>query len=149
MIRGEYESWDKKNGIWIKTPNLFTLVGWNQLLLAAFQGVAFEWDVGLCNTTPAVDGLTLAGIGEPTGASDYARQSLDAGDTNWPDVDEIENTPFVRSREFTFPASGEYSAPVTRLFMTDGVDVISVSSAFAESTLFDAPSTHRYTLYFR
>lgn len=150
MIRGEYHSKDPKTGLWTVLPNLFTLVGWNQILAAAFQGAVLDWDVGLCNTIPAVE-LTLLGIGEPTvGTGGYARQALAQNDTDWEEIGQVENESYVLSKEFTFPHAGPaYSGAVNRLFITDGVDVISVSSAFPVPITYDVASTHRYKLYFR
>lgn len=148
-VKGLYESWDKQRGIWVPRPNIFTLLGWQGLLASAFHGDAFEWDVGLCVATPTPD-LAIEDIQEPDSTGGYARQSLDKGDTNWPDIGTIENEVYVRSREFTFTATEAYSISVTRLFIIDGDDqIVSLSSAFAASTLFEDDSTHRYTLYFR
>jgi len=149
MVRGEYESWDAKNGIWHKTPNIFTIVGLQAVFGAAFQGDALTWHVGLCDVNPGPV-LDLMDIGEPTSANGYLRQSLDQGATDWPTIGVIQNEIYVESKEFTFPATGAYSGAVTRLFLTDGTDVISVSSVLNGAPItYDAASIHRYRLYFR
>lgn len=146
--RGEYYSKNPKTGIWTKRSNIFTLVGWAQILAAAFQGDSLDWDVGLCNTIPAV-ALDIENIGEPDATNGYVRQALAQNDTDWPTIGQIENESYIESKDITFPASGAYSASVNRLFITDGIDVISVSSAFEEAVIYDEPSVHRYRLYFR
>lgn len=147
-IRGEYRSWDQKKGIWIPHSNIFTLVGWEQIIKAAFQHDTLDWDVGLCNTVPAVE-LAILDIGEPSGANGYLRQPLAQNDTDWPTIGNLDGESFITSKTITFPATGAYSGEVSRLFITDGVDVISVSSAFPEPILYAAPSMHQYRLYFR
>lgn len=148
-VRGVYESWDKRNGVWIPHENIFTLKGWEQILKAAFWGEELAWEVGLCNTTPAAE-LDLEDIGEPDATGGYDRQTLIQAEADWPTVGQVENESFITSKEFTFPHTGpDYSGPVSRLFLTDGEFVLSVSSAFPAPITYDEASTHQYRLYFR
>lgn len=148
-IQGQFESRDPKTGLWLIRRNIFTLVGWEQILTAAFHGAGLTWEVGLCNATPAPE-LEIDQIGEPDSTNGYARQALVQGDTDWEEIGAIENESYVLSKEFTFTATGAYSGPVSRLFLADEDDnVISMSASFGLTpVVFDESTDHRYRLYF-
>src|SRR5690606_23364848 len=125
----------------------FTLEGMQRLLKIAFQGDASYavWEVGLCYTNPADSfpddaGLSTS-VGEPDSTGGYTRFDLAQNSTDWPVVGDINGESYVESKEVLFGATGAFSTPVNRLFLTgkkgDGnpssIRVIwAVSSAFPD-----------------
>lgn len=147
MIRGEYVLIRGDEQIVI--PNQFTIFGAQLMLRAAFWGSRPALKLGLSGRNPD-DTLQLAGMQEPSGANGYLRINLPMDDINWPIIGSINGESFVESREFTFELTGAVDVPVNRFFITDGVQVVSVSSAFKSGLqLYSAPITTKYRLYLR
>ena len=129
--------------------NQFTIIGIQQVLRAAFWQEELDWQIGLCAHNPA-SSIPLAAINEPSGANGYLRQSMFGNLSNWPEMGVINGESFVQSRDFTFVATGAYDLAVNRLFITDGTQVIAVSSALEGGLQYvDSDLTTRYRLYFR
>lgn len=149
MIRGEFITITPEGDEHV-VPNQFTLFGVQTVLRAAFQAVATPnlW-VGLGAHNPA-DMIALANVQEPSVANGYARQAIPAGLVNWPVIGLVNGEAYVETREFTFPISGVLDAAVNRLFITDGAQVVSISSAFEAGLQFlSAPLITKYRLYLR
>lgn len=136
------------NGEWI--PNTFTTKGMQAMLKSAFQALSPDWYCGLCSQNPG-DVLALGDMYEPAiGVGGYARQALPLTLINWPTIGAINGESYIETRLLTFPYAGGYSAPVSRLFLTDGTDVMAVSSMFpAGSTVIVAPFATKYRLFGR
>lgn len=144
MVRGEYVL---SNGLVI--PNHFTTIGLQQMVQAAFQQKDYTWYMGLCAHVPA-DSVALADINEPASENGYARQALPLTKTNWPTTGVLNNQVFIQSKVVTFPITAELATEVTRLFLTDGTYVISISSPIIDSPLIlDDEYSAEYRLFFR
>ena len=148
MLQGEYiirlPSGDEQ-----VIPNNFTIFGIQAVLRAAFWQQPSALQLGLCSRNPG-DVLRLGNMAEPDATNGYARQNVPMDIVNWPKLSSINGESFIESREVTFALTGEISSPVNRLFLTDGTEVISVSSAFEAGLQFlDTPLITRYRLYFR
>lgn len=129
--------------------NQFTTIGAQQVYRAAFWQESLSWWVGLCAHNPA-DTVALESLGEPDGSNGYVRQNLAGNVSNWPTVSVVNGETYVESRQFTFPATGPYSAYINRLFITDGDSVIAISSALPDGLqIISADFTSRYRLYLR
>lgn len=147
MIRGEYVL--NLDGEDIVLPNSFTVYGVGLLMKAAFWQQPIPLKMGLCAVNPQ-DFMQLASIQEPNAINGYARQDVPMNQTNWPVLSSINGETMVESREVTFPLTGATSNAVNRLFLTDGIGVISVSSAFEEGLGFKStPYSQKYRLYIR
>jgi len=133
--------------LWV--PNQFTIIGIQQVIQAAFRQVPLDWYVGMCAHNQA-DSISLVNIQEPSGANGYARQHLEGDETNWPNIGVVNNESYIESRPFTFPGPGPYDLATNRMFLTDGSQVIAISSPRPEGLSTDPlPDNTRYRLYFR
>jgi len=138
-----------KNGDLYTVPNQFTIAGMQQVLAAAFHQIPFEWEVGLCAHNPA-DSIALPNVVEPTSANGYARQTLNGDSGDWPLISTVNGESYVESREFEFTATGAYDSPTNRLFLTDGVNVMAISSPISDSLNYvEENLATKYRLYFR
>ena len=151
--RGEFEvKFTTKSGVAYRriVPNQFTIFGMQSVIKAAFQGVTGLWYMGLCAHNPA-DILALQSLGEPKNANGYVRQQLPLTSAHWPTVSNVNGESYVESRQVTFPISADLDTEVNRLFLTDGTQVIAISSPFDSGglQLLNSPLTTRYRLYFR
>lgn len=143
MIRGGF----LVGGVWV--PNQFTIVGIQAVIRAAFWQEPFDWYVGMCSHMQA-DAIALENIQEPSAANGYARQHLEGNESNWPDIGVINNESYIESRPFTFDGPGPYDEYTNRMFLTDGSQVIAISSPRPEGLSTDPlPVNTRYRLYFR
>jgi len=148
MIRGEYVLIE--NGVETIIPNQFTIFGTQTVMRAAFwqQPPANLW-VGLCGHNPA-DNIILASIQEPSETNGYARVPLDMSEVSWPKIGSVNGESYVESRELIFDLTDAIDVPVNRFFMTDGENVISISSAFRTGLqLYDSPIINKYRLFIR
>ncbi len=143
-IRGEYISDSGE-----KSANQFTLAGMKAVLESAFRETSPGWFMGLCAHNPA-NAIALASVNEPTiGVNGYARQPLNLNAASWPVIGTINNETYVESISVTFALTGAVDKGVNRLFLTDGTDVLSISSPFAKvAEVLDSPVSHKYRLYF-
>lgn len=117
-----------KDGMDYVLPNQFTIYGAQQILKAAFWRQELVWFMGLCNKNPA-DAIPVTSMFEPTdGVNGYERQSLALSQGNWPDIGVINGESFIESKRVLFTATGAYDQQVSRLFLTDGDQVIAISS---------------------
>lgn len=149
MIRGEYNLWYRDQHICV--PNHFTPTGMQQVVEAAFNQDPTSWYVGLCNNAPS-DSDALAEIVEPTvGVNGYARVALDMDSTDWPTIGVVNNEIRVVSKNVVFtPTGAGFDVATSRLFITDGTDVISISSLLPLGLIaYTAELTTNYTLFFR
>jgi len=143
MIRGGF----MVGGVWV--PNQFTIVGIQAVIRAAFHQVPFDWYVGMCSHNQA-DAIALVNVQEPDATGGYTRQHLEGNESNWPDLGVINNESYIESRPFTFPGPGPYNIYTNRMFLTDGTQVIAISSPRPEGLSTDPlPVNTRYRLYFR
>lgn len=145
MIGGEFYV----NGVWV--PNHFTSIGAQAVLKAAFWQEHPDWFMGLCAHNPG-DALQLGLLLEPTiGTNGYERVELGMNAAHWTNIGQVNGNNYVESREVEFiPAGGAFNRETNRLFLTDGLEVIAVSSPLeaglvAQST----PLTTKYRLYLR
>lgn len=129
--------------------NQFTTIGMQQVLMAAFQQIPTVWYIGLCAHNPA-DGIALSEMQEPTvGFHGYARVPLTFGPVNWPELGVINGESFINSRPVIFVLTGAIDRTVNRLFLTDGSNVIAVSSEIVGGLqVLAAPYTTSYRLFF-
>lgn len=150
MVRGEF-TLDLGEGNALVVPNQFTIYGWQQLLRSAFQGSPTTWWVGLCAANPT-DSFGLANIDEPTiGVNGYARQELQMTQPNWPKIGTINGESYIESRQFTFtPDGGPFDRATNRLFITDGIAGVAISSALWTGLIQQEDQLNQhYRLYFR
>lgn len=139
------------NGDTYVAQNQFTILGMQQILQAAFWDSPLVWQVGLCAHNPA-DSIVLSAVNEPAiGTGGYARQDLPGNPTDWPSISQINGESYVESREFIIPGTAPgHTVATNRLFLTDGVNVIAVSSPLIDGLVFRAtPLTAKYRLFFR
>jgi len=142
MIRGGFMIGD----VWV--PNQFTIVGMQQVIRAAFHQVPLDWSAGMCAHNQA-DSLALVNIQEPDGTNGYVRQAISGDDAGWPNIGVINNESYIESRPLVFPG-GPYSLATNRMFLTDGTQVIAISSPRPEGLSTDPVEANtRYRLYFR
>lgn len=147
MIRGEYE-YRIGDGPWQIAPNQFTIVGMQKILKSAFWQEIPLLYMGLCNHNPG-SMIGLASVQEPSATNGYARQSVPMNQVNWPIISSINGESYIESREVIFDLSGALSIPIGRFFLTDGVDVFSISSELQGGVqVYDEPITNRYRLFF-
>lgn len=145
MIGGEFYV----RGKWVK--NHFTTIGAQLILKAAFWQEHPDLFCGLCAHNPA-DSLQLGLMLEPTeGVNGYARETLGMNAAHWPKISHVNGNNYVETREFTFtPTGGAFDEATNRLFLTDGVDVIAVSSALEAGLVAqEDPLVTKYRLYLR
>lgn len=143
MIRGEYEV----NGVIV--PNQLTVFGAQAIWKAAFWGISNTWYLGLCTRLPS-DHLLLDTMGEPGATNGYARQAIPLNPASWPVIGLVNNETYAETESLTFPATGAYDTDVSRLFVTDGDYVISVSSQIPGGLqIIDSPFTVKYRIFLR
>ena len=94
--------------------------------------------LGVCNQTP-IKTDTLSDISsEPSSAGGYARQALVRNSTDFPTLGQVDAETRILSILATFAASGaDFSAPFTRLFLTDAASG-SVGTLFCYSGAYSA-----------
>ena len=144
--RGEYI---RQDGLVI--PNQLTMVGANSVLQAAFKhDEGIVWQMGFCSNAPAVD-LSLANLDEPTvGVGGYQRVLLPFNPTNWPVLGSVNGETYVETTNCVFNLVGPIDVPVTRLFLSDGINVMSISSAITDAPiLLTGLNSYKYRMYFR
>jgi hypothetical protein len=129
--------------------NQFTIKGMQKVLASAFQASSPSWYMGLCAAVPS-DSLVLVDIDEPSIANGYARQAMPLNATAWPTLGTVNNESYIESLLVTFGITGTLDKAVNRLFLTDGVDVLSISSPLYETVqILNTPLSTKYRLYFR
>lgn len=155
-MRGEFIRGD---GLVI--PNNITTYGAEQILKAAFHGVALQLYIGLANCSPKPN-LDANELNEPTlGLNGYARQSLSPDLDDWPTMGDLSGETYFETREFVFASGTEaYDAPITRPFLitdsseTEGQIVVAIgTSLLDEITIGPATPlvdrTFKYRIYAR
>lgn len=149
MPRGEFQL-HKACGDVLRIPNQFTVIGMQQIVRAAFWKTDYTWHIGLCAHNPA-DDIALYSVDEPTiGVNGYQRQELHLDSGNWPTIGVVNGETYVESAPFTFIATGAYDKMTNRMFITDGEQVIAISSALPGGlAAVSANLTSAYRLYFR
>lgn len=137
------------NGKWIR--NHFTTIGAQAIFRAAFWQEHPDWFMGLCAHNPG-DALQLGLLLEPTiGVNGYQRAELGMNAAHWTNIGHVNGNNYVETREVEFePAGGAFDRETNRLFLTDGLEVIAVSSPMeaglvAQATLLKT----KYRLYIR
>lgn len=146
QIHGEYL---RSDGLVL--TNQLTQKGMQQLLQTTFGHiVAPTWSMGMCMQIPQ-DVIALTSMNEPTiGVNGYQRVALAFGVINWPTIGFVSGETYVESVNCAFPLTGVLDKPVTRLFLTDGVEVMSISSPLASTPqLYNSLQNFQYRLYFR
>lgn len=145
MIRGEYILED---GTII--PNQFTVLGMQAVVKAAFWNERRPWYMGYCAKNPG-SLISMDSLLEPTiGVNGYQRQILTPDKPGWGKMGTINGETWIESRVVEFPATGPYDQEVNRLFLTDGDNVLSISSAFPGGLqTISTPTQRRYRLFFR
>lgn len=130
----------------------FTKAGVKALLRSAFWRSGGIWRVGLCANLPG-ENVSLSDILEPDATNGYARVQLPLNNANWPVIDELVGQVYIRSKLILFDLTGPISIPVNRMFLTDGAEVISISTPLegAEDGLIvpDAPFSTNYRFFLR
>ena len=150
MISGEFRI-KLRSGDELVLPNQFTTFGMQSVLRAAFWDERDTWYIGLCATIPA-DNISLSNISEPPiGVDGYARVEMPLNKLHWGVMGNMNGESYVESKIAIFTPDPETEWPaVNRLFITNGAQVIAVSSAFPDGLVnlseeLQAP----YRLYFR
>lgn len=143
-IHGEFRL---KNGIVLR--NQFTIFGMQSVLKAAFWSELTLWEMGLCAHNPG-DNVALSTVREPTlGENGYTRQTVPLTQHNWPGIGVINGESYIESRLVTFAISDSVDESVNRLFLTDGDQVIAISSPLEGGLqLLDSPLSTSYRLFF-
>lgn len=148
MIHGEYAI-KIGNGAWKTVPNQFTIYGMQTLLRAAFWQVTPVLAMGLCGRNPG-SMIALASAQEPSAVNGYARQAVPMNQVNWPVLSSVNGESYIESREVLFPLTGAVDVPVNRLFLTDGIQILSISSELEDGlSLYDEPIATKYRLFSR
>lgn len=143
MIHGEYIV----NGIVV--PNQLTIFGAQAIFRAAFWGETQDWEVGLCSRIPA-DLLLIGNMNEPGATGGYARQPIPLGNPSWPTIGLVNNETYAETAAVVFPCTEPYDTEVSRLFITDGTNVISVSSPIPGGLqIIEAELTTKYRIFLR
>jgi len=145
MIRGEYILEDGE-----VVPNQFTTLGMQAVVKSAFWGENKPWWMGYCARNPG-DVVTMDSLLEPTiGVNGYERQLITMDKPGWPKLGLINGETWIETRVVNFPATGAYDVQVNRLFLTDGDNVMSISSALPGGLqTISTPTLRRYRLFFR
>ena len=144
--RGEYI---RQDGLTV--PNQLTIAGVNSVLQAAFKhDESITWQMGLCANSPGPS-YTLSSLDEPTlGVGGYERVSLPFDSTNWPVLGLVNGETYIESINCVFNLLGPIDVPVTRLFLSNGADVMSISSPIVTAPeLLDGLNSYKYRMYFR
>lgn len=151
MIEGVFTFLEPDGSERFSVTNHWTNYGMQKVVGAAFQGLAVPAQVGLCTVNPS-DVVLMTELNEPT-LGGYARQDLTFNSGNWPTLGIVNGYITLESRTVTFPTPGpNYNVAVSRLFLTDGLYVMSVSAPIPNAPqIFGVanPAALKYTLFFK
>lgn len=151
MISGEFLL-QLDSGDELVLKNQFTIFGMQSVLKAAFWDEHADWWIGLCSAIPA-DNIPLVGVNEPMqGVDGYERVYMPLNKLYWGVMGNVNGESYVESKVaiFTPDPETEWTPKVNRLFITDGAQVVAVSSAFPDGLQNVAAEIRApYRLYFR
>lgn len=155
MLRGEFRC-----GSGLVIPNNVTEAGARAILVGALRNIFSTLYVGLCSAVYEPD-LQIQDIVEPTLAlNGYARQAVARDSTGWPSDGLVNGENYLETLPLIFSAAGgDFSQPVTRLFLSQTAngttgDVLALSAPLPDDLLITPTTplvdrTFKYRLYLR